>query len=144
MALPSSPDGPSLRTHFALALMRLLLLCLSAATLLTACSSSDPLDDPSDALVIGPIAEITPSGVNMRLLVEAGPGSNEPCGIWATVDAETDYFRRDGDALIPLGTGPSGAEQVEVGDTVEVYVDGAVAESCPVQGRASSLVLLTE
>ena len=31
---------------------------------------------------------------------------------------------------------------VEVGDTVEVYVTGPVAESCPLQGRASAILLL--
>jgi ribosomal protein L19 len=52
------------------------------------------------------------------------------------VDARTRYLER----------GPSGAlrgigrSAVAVGDTVEVYVEGPVAESCPAQAYAGTVI----
>lgn len=73
-----------------------------------------------------------------RFLVRAGPGSREPCGITATVDRGTRYLRREGSG--PLRTIDRVA--ISVGDTVEVHVDGPVAESCPVQALASHVVVV--
>lgn len=104
-----------------------------------ACSRAAVLDPvPGDAYVRGPVEPFTHRATASRLLVRAGPGSRESCGIAATVDRRTRYLRRE----------PSGTLQrvdraaVSVGDTVEVHVDGAVAESCPVQAHASVIVLV--
>jgi hypothetical protein len=70
--------------------------------------------------------------------VRAGPGSRETCGIAATVDRETRYLRREA----PGSLRRVDRSAVSVGDTVEVHVEGPVAESCPVQARASVVVLV--
>jgi hypothetical protein len=85
------------------------------------------------------LESITPRAAAARLLVRAGPGSREPCGISASADAGTRYFRR-----APAGELRGAAlSDVQVGDTVEVYVEGPVAESCPVQAKASAVVLVS-
>jgi hypothetical protein len=54
------------------------------------------------------------------------------------VDRDTRYLRREGSGT--LRTVDRSA--IDVGDTVEVHVEGEVAESCPVQARASVVVLV--
>ena len=99
------------------------------------CSSLLDGGDEEQPIVRGAIESMQHSATASALLVRAGPGSLEPCGISATVDAETVYKRRVGGAL-----GDASVADLAVGDTVEVYVDGPIAESCPVQGRASRIV----
>ena len=73
------------------------------------------------------------------LVVRPEAGASDPCGIAATVDGGTVYFRR----AAPGGDlSPSALAEISVGDTVEVYVSGPVAESCPVQGRAATIVVV--
>ncbi len=74
------------------------------------------------------------------MLVLAGPGSLEPCGIQATVDGRTRYFQR----LDASRLEPARLAGIAVGDTVEVYVEGDIAESCPVQGYAATIVRVSE
>ncbi|HEV2734592.1 MAG TPA: DUF3221 domain-containing protein [Longimicrobiaceae bacterium] len=116
-------------------ILALALACAAPA----ACSRAAVLDPaPGDAYVRGPVEAVTHHATASRLLVRAGPGSREPCGISATVDRRTRYLRRE-----PSGTlGQTDRSALSVGDTVEVHVDGAVAESCPVQARASFVVLV--
>jgi hypothetical protein len=110
---------------------------LFAVLVLAACARPPVSGAPSgEPYVRGPVASFTHSATASSLSVRAGPGSREPCGISATVDARTRYLER----------GPSGAlrpierSAVSVGDTVEVYVEGPVAESCPVQAYARAVV----
>ena len=115
-------------------------LVLGGAVLPACAGASGPREPAGEPYVVGPVESFTHHATASRLLVRAGPGSREPCGISATVDAETRYQRRS----------PSGAlravsrAEVDVGDTVEVYVEGPVAESCPVQGYAALVVLLAD
>lgn len=108
-------------------------------TPLLACTAmSMPQAPDGEPYVRGPIRSITHHATASGLLVDGGPGSREPCGISAAVDAETRYLRRSPQGVVravSLG-------DLSVGDTVEVYVSGGVAESCPVQGRASTVVLV--
>lgn len=104
---------------------------------LLACSSVTPSDAPAgEPLVRGPVESIDHRATASGLLVRAAPGSREMCGISATADAATRFFRRTRGRLEPAVLG-----DVQVGDTVAVYVDGPVAESCPVQGRASAIII---
>lgn len=103
-----------------------------------ACSSVSPADPlMGEALVRGPVESIDHRATASGVLVRAAPGSREMCGIAATVDNGTQYFRRAAGELRPAALA-----DLTVGDTVEVYVDGPVAESCPVQGRASAIVIV--
>ncbi|MEX2570880.1 MAG: hypothetical protein WD737_06210 [Gemmatimonadota bacterium] len=116
-------------------------LFILLAAVLASCGSSRALVAPgSDPYVIGPIESISHGAAASGLLVQAGPGSIEMCGIAATVDSRTRYLRRsEGDDLMP-----SALAELEVGDTVAVHVTGPVAESCPVQGYASTIVLIDD
>ena len=117
---------------------RITLFAATAALLLGACSG-DPLTRPpaTAPLVIGPVVSVDHRATASGVLVEAGPGSQEPCGIQATIDADTRVLRRVQGRLVPADRGA-----VAPGVTVEVYVSGPVAESCPVQGYAERLVLV--
>ncbi len=113
------------------------LATLAALAVLGGCTRTPVADAPSgEPYVRGPVESFTHHATASRLVVRAGPGSREPCGIAATVDARTRYLVRE----------PSGEPRaiprssVAVGDTVEVYVAGAIAESCPVQGYAAAVV----
>lgn len=107
---------------------------------LTACGSNATQTELPDGepLVRGPVEEITHHATFSGILVSAGPGSVEPCGIQATADGTTRIM-----AVSPTGqVRPIEIGSLQVGDTVSVYVEGAVAESCPVQGTASVIVQL--
>ena len=71
------------------------------------------------------------------MLVQPAPGSQESCGLRALVTARTPVRRRSDDGA----TSRAALGDVRVGDTVEVYVAGPVALSCPAQAEASALVL---
>ncbi|HEX8360679.1 MAG TPA: hypothetical protein VF613_11240 [Longimicrobium sp.] len=110
-----------------------------ALAVLAGCARTSLPDAPSgEPYVRGPVESFTHHATASRLLVRPGPGSPDACGIAATVDARTRYLQR----------GPSGEPRaiprssVGVGDTVEVYVTGAIAESCPAQAYAAVVVLV--
>jgi hypothetical protein len=109
-------------------------LCL--ALVATACASPRPHEAAGDPYVRGPVETISTDGPSATIFVRAGVGSREPCGIVATIDSQTCFFRRDpGGALVP-----GALSDLQRGDTVEVFVTGPVRESCPVQGYASAIV----
>jgi len=112
-------------------------LLIAVLALLTACSGRSRLEEPLGApYVRGAVETFTHHATGSSLLVRAGPGSREQCGIAASVNAATRILQRS----------PSGvlrrvfASEIAIGDTVEIYVDGPVAESCPVQGHAAAIV----
>lgn len=116
------------------------LFAVLALVLAAACTRSSVLGAPSgEPYARGPVAAFTHRATASSLLVRGGPGSRESCGISATVDARTRYFQKDGSG--ELRTIERSA--VAVGDTVEVYVEGPIAESCPPQGYASTVVRVT-
>jgi hypothetical protein len=84
------------------------------------------------------VEEFTHHSTASVLRVTGGPGSQEACGIVATVDDETRYLRRDPSGEIREGS----RAEVSVGDTVEVHVSGDVQESCPVQGYGEVIVMV--
>lgn len=108
-----------------------------AFVVLAACagaSGPDPLS--GEPYVRGPVESFTHHATASLLLVRAGPGSRESCGIAATVDARTRYLQR----ALSGGLRAASRAEVGVGDTVEVYVRGAIAESCPSQAYAAVVV----
>ena len=110
-----------------------------AALLAAGCAGTSHVDlPPGEPYVRGPIGSVTHRATASNLLVRGGPGSREPCGISATVDARTTYLVRDASGAVRPGT----LAELAPGDTVEVHVEGPVAESCPVQGYASAIVLV--
>ena len=112
-----------------------------AAVLLAACAGTPAAEAPAgDPYARGPIVSITHHATASSFMVGATPGTGEQCGIAATADAATRYLTR-----VPPGPPrPLDRSALGVGDTVEVYVDGPVALSCPPQGRASAIVLVAE
>ena len=112
-----------------------LAVCLAAACSRTP-AADPPAGDPYARGVIGSIAHhATGSGYQVRPLA----GTRDECGISATADARTRFFARTGGTVRAAERG-----ELQVGDTVEVYVQGAVALSCPPQGYASAIVLVGE
>jgi len=115
------------------------LFVLACSILLPACSGPVAGNLPEgEPYVRGPIESIDHRATASGILVAAGPGSREACGISATADSDTRYFRRTAAGQIT----PAAVGDLVIGDTVEVYVEGPVAESCPVQGYAAAIVIL--
>jgi hypothetical protein len=110
---------------------RLVTLLFLVAT--CGCSDPPPAEEP---YVRGAVLDLQHRATASGMLVEGGPGSREPCGIQATLDATTEYRTRARDGSLSEGS----LADIVVGDTVEVYVEGPVAESCPVQGKAARIV----
>jgi len=101
--------------------------------LLAACGVT--IIDPDEPVVQGPIVSIQGAADAHRIRVEALPGAGDPCGIVATVDGGTRIVIPAAGAGFRTGS----MADLAVGDTVAVYVRGAVAESCPLQGVASTI-----
>ena len=115
------------------------LLAAAALALGTACAGSGAVQPPaSDPYIIGPIESVEHRATGSGVHVAAGPGSRDPCGIVATVDAGTRVMRRAAGGGLVSAT----AADLRVGEMVEVYVEGPVMESCPLQGRAGAMVLI--
>jgi hypothetical protein len=123
---------PSFRRRPDLALVLLPLLLLGG------CAREEmPLAVPGP-LVRGEVLALDHRATASTVLVGGTPGTGDPCGISATVDGESRVLRH----LPGAAREPSTVAQLAVGDTVEVYVGGPVAESCPLQGRVDSLVVV--
>lgn len=101
----------------------------------TLASCDATIVEPDEPVVLGPIASIQSAAEAVRIRVDALPNGGDACGIVATLDSRTRI-------LIPADGGGfrSGSmEDLAVGDTVAVYVRGAVNDSCPLQGLASTI-----
>ncbi len=109
---------------------------------LAVCASPGALGVPDGPPTVrGAVARIQHSATASGLLVEPGGGA---CGLQATADAGTRVVRRDASGRpVPVGTGAEGVGALSVGDSVSVWVDGPVMESCPMQGRAALVVVET-
>lgn len=105
--------------------------------LLPGCAASGGVPAPEgEPLVVGLVESVVHTANASSVHVAAGAGSREQCGIVATADGGTRYLRREGGELREASR-----EEVAEGVVVEVYVDGPVMESCPVQGRAAAFVI---
>jgi hypothetical protein len=109
-----------------------LLAVLTLGALLAACGSDDeqaaPPDRPADSA--GPVSDVTATSVRI----------DEATGVVGAlagrVDEDTVVLRRTGDDYQAATI-----DDVRVGDRVEVWVDGPVAESFPVQAHAAVVVV---
>lgn len=116
------------------------LLLMAASLALAVCASPASIRHPDGPPTVrGTVAAVQHGATASGLSVEAPAGA---CGMEATADAETRVLRRSPDgALVPVGVGAAGAGALAVGDTVAVWTDGPVMESCPMQARAAVVVV---
>jgi Protein of unknown function (DUF3221) len=122
--------------------MRLLALSIVVAALLAACGGDDgedvradrpaaepgPPDRPPDST--GPVSGTTAGSVRID------DGTGVLTAVSARVDDDTRLLRRRGEAYEEVAL-----DAIRIGDQVEVWVDGPVAESHPVQAHAEAVVL---
>lgn len=110
----------------------LLVLGLTAVACVRPASVRVPDGPPT---VRGAVVSVRHSATATGILVRP---AGEACGLQAVADAQTRVLERSASgAVTEVGIGA-----VAVDDTVEVYVDGPVLESCPLQGRAGTVVLV--
>lgn len=103
-------------------------------------NSDDNNDDPGEPFITGIITEIEPS--SERLLIEENPDVNGPLDsggnkIWLTVDNKTKLLRDENGSLRNCDF-----SCFEINDLASAWVSGAVAESYPLQGTASRIVII--
>jgi hypothetical protein len=104
---------------------------------LVGCAATSSVEPPEgEPYVLGAVASIEHRATGSGIRVEAAPDSREPCGIAARADASTRYLRRTSTGTLVQAA----IADLAVGDSVEVYVTGPIAESCPVQGYAAVIV----
>lgn len=113
------------------------IIAISLAVLAAACGSLTFPD--RDPVIQGEIVGVgldIPFGGENTIWVKETPES--PCGIVFAVTESTDIGERQPDGSIEEGP----FSDLTVGRTVRVWASGAIAESCPAQGRASDIELL--
>lgn len=93
------------------------------------CAPAPPDREPDIRGVVESVNQA--DGVGSTFLV-SGTGAYDKASV--SVDAETRILTPDGDAFTE-------SDSVEVGDNVEVWFTGAVAESYPVQAKAETVVV---
>jgi hypothetical protein len=91
-----------------------------------ACAASEVLDAEAlgEPLVHGAVESIDHRATASGILVRALPGSREMCGIAATVDSTTRFYRRAAGGVLSAAD----ARDLTVGDTVEVFVNGPAGQ----------------
>ncbi len=106
---------------------RLLALPLLLAAL-AGCGGSDAAGPPDRAPeYTGMLVESDGEG---RLL---GRADGDACGIWTAREEGARAYRATGGGFEEIGW-----DELAVGDTVELWVPGPIAESCPMQGAAEA------
>ena len=68
-----------------------------------------------------------------RPLVRA---EGDACGIWTAREEGARAYRATGDGFEEIGW-----DELSAGDTVELWIPGPIAESCPMQGAAEAAVV---
>jgi len=113
----------------------LLSTALALAIALTACASAPPTETPGISGTITSLQAVNEPSADARvvLLVEGGP---QPAGAVSdkasvTISDATDVFDASGKA--------ADWQSLAQGQDVDVWFEGPVAESYPVQGRAGSI-----
>jgi hypothetical protein len=120
---------------------RIPLLLVLACFALTRCAGTSILEPPAEALYVrGPIEQFTDETAEARIIVQDGTEPSGACGIVASVDRRTRYLQRVDSGNLRLIS----LADLSRGDTVEVYVEGIVLQSCPAQGYASAVVRIAD
>ena len=114
--------------------------CLLLGLLMSACTAF-PLSHPTGSLSVhGTIVSIRHSATGSGILVDPGDGT---CGLQAVVVDQTRVVRRTASGETrTVGVGAEGVGTLTEGDRVEVYVDGPVVESCPLQAHATAIIVM--
>lgn len=112
------------------------LAVLAVTALIAGCAAAPPDEDPS---IRGTITALEPAGAGASLLVESGPDpAYEYDRASVRVDGDTRCFFMTSDGDIEAAT----LSDLALGQQVDVWFTGAVAESYPVQATAGSIVIL--
>jgi hypothetical protein len=96
---------------------------------LAGCGGSDaaaPPDRPPE--YTGILEETDGEG---RLLVRA---EGDACGIWTAPEEGARVYRATGDGFEEIGW-----DELAAGETVDLWIPGPIAESCPMQGSAEAV-----
>lgn len=109
---------------------------ISVALLLSGCLPGPPSSEPS---IRGTITSVTPGDGNLGAIMVEGPAGGATSYDKASVNvaASTKVLLRGAD-----GYGRLTYTELKVGDAVEVWFTGAVAESYPVQATARAIVVV--
>lgn len=117
-----------------LAAARLLLIFLTLSA--WSCSPLLGPGGPDGTLYLTGIVESINFDADYPVVVVRPP--EEECGIRARVDRSTRWFTRDAGGQLRRVS----RSAISSPDMAEVYLHGGVADSCPGQGYASSIVIL--
>ncbi len=113
-----------------------LIAALAALMLLVSCSPAPPKEPAS---ISGTITVVTPGEGNLGTVMVEGPGDGGVSYDKASVNvvANTRLLLKGAD-----GYGRLTFADLRVGDTVDVWFTGAVAESYPVQATGGTIVVI--
>jgi hypothetical protein len=109
-----------------------LVLCLLVAS---GCGDSDPSPPGGEAEYAGLVRNVSEDG---RVLVHA-PDDPDECGILFQPAPEVEVLRRTDDSFEAAAW-----EDLASGMSVAVWIDGAIAATCPNQGQADAIVIVEE
>jgi len=123
------------RLNLILILCSVLIFCPSCLL-----NSSDDGNDPGEPFITGTVTDID----NQRVLVEENPDVNGPLEnggnkIWLSMSDDTFIYRSNNFELVKCDF-----SCLEINNIVSAWVTGAVAESYPLQGTASRIVITGE
>ena len=110
-------------------------IALVVALLVVAgCGGADEAAGPPDrpAEYAGVLEETDGEG---RLLVRA---EEDACGIWTAPEEGARVYRTTGDGRVE----EIGWADLRTGESVELWIPGPIAESCPMQGAAEAVAVL--
>jgi hypothetical protein len=107
------------------------ILLVATVMVLAGCGSGDTVADPPtrDAEYTGVVIDVSDG----RVLVRA---DGDACGIWVAPSEDVEVFYGTIDSYDPAGW-----SDLAEGQTVDLWIPGPIAESCPMQGAAGAVVI---
>jgi hypothetical protein len=106
-----------------------LVLCVLLAS---GCGDSDPSPPDGEAEYAGLVTDVDDEG---RVLVNA-PDDPDECGISFQPGPKVEVLRRSGESFEAAAW-----EDLAAGMSVEVWINGAVAATCPNQAQADAVLI---